>query len=203
MERLFTLGIKSEQGVETKYINQKNLKKFLKQKGDPENDFLLVLTNDKIKEIQAELKRSDVPDNIGTQKAKRYLDTDYESFRDNPAFELITEFRTSVFQPELPDGLPASRDIEHRIDVKDKSLAMYRQQWRLSPEQKTEIEKWVKEMVKKKLIRPSISPHAAPTFCVRKPVGWRIVHDYRQLNNNTIRQSVPMTRKEDMVSSAF
>ncbi|OWY90291.1 hypothetical protein PHMEG_00041648, partial [Phytophthora megakarya] len=78
---------------------------------------------------------------------------------------------------------------------------MYRQQWRLSPEQKAEIDQWVREMVSKGLIRPGISPHAAPTFCVRKPVGWRIVHDYRYLNNNTIRQSVPMTRKEDVFDS--
>lgn len=56
-------------------------------------------------------------------------------------------------------------------------------------------------MISKGLIRPSISPHAAPTFCVRKPVGWRIVHDYRYLNSNTIRQSVPMTRKEDVFDS--
>lgn len=56
-------------------------------------------------------------------------------------------------------------------------------------------------MVSKRLIRPSISPHAAPTFCVRKPVGWRIVHDYRYLNSNTVRQSIPMTRKEDILDS--
>ncbi|DBA00058.1 TPA: hypothetical protein N0F65_003724 [Lagenidium giganteum] len=52
-------------------------------------------------------------------------------------------------------------------------------------------------MVAKGLVRPSISPHAAPTFCVRKPVWWRIVHDYRYLNANTIRQSIPMARKKD------
>jgi len=198
LENMFTMGIVSEDGIETKFITQKKLKKFLKIKCGETNDFLLVLTNESIKEIQNELKRQDEPDNVGTQKAKRYLDTDYESFRGNPAFDLVTEFRDSVFQPELPDGLPTERPIEHRIDIKDKSIAMYRQQWRLSPEQKEEVEKWVREMVRKGLIRPSISPHAAPTFCVRKPVGWRIVHDYRQLNSNTIRQSIPMTRKEDV-----
>ncbi|KAG2922036.1 hypothetical protein PC117_g16080 [Phytophthora cactorum] len=108
-------------------------------------------------------------------------------------------YKDNVFQPELPEGLPEKRDIEHRIDVKDPNLAMYRQQWRQSPEQQREIIRWVEDMLKKKLIRPSISPHAAPTFCVRKPVGWRIVHDYRYLNSNTVRQSIPMTRKEDIL----
>lgn len=54
-------------------------------------------------------------------------------------------------------------------------------------------------MVKKKLIRPSMSPHAAPTFCVWKPVGWLVVPDYRYLISKTIRQSILMTRKEDIM----
>ncbi|OWZ14012.1 LOW QUALITY PROTEIN: reverse transcriptase [Phytophthora megakarya] len=31
-------------------------------------------------------------------------------------------------------------------------------------------------------IRPSTSPHYAPTFSIKKRVGWRIVHDYRAFN---------------------
>ena len=126
------------------------------------------------------------------------MDTSWESFTNNPAYKTLLKYKDTVFKPDLPGGLPKKRDIEHRIDVKDPSLQMYRQQWRLSPEQRVEIDSWVYKMVKTALIRPSISPHAAPTFCVRKPVGWRIVHDYRQLNENTVRQSVPMTRKEDV-----
>ena len=46
--------------------------------------------------------------------------------------------------------------------------------------QEAEIEAWVKKMLKVGLIRPSMSPHGAPTFCVKKSggEGWRIVHDY-------------------------
>ncbi|GMF31382.1 unnamed protein product [Phytophthora fragariaefolia] len=65
------------------------------------------------------------------------------------------DFKDSVFMPELPDGLPMERDIEHRIDVKDPKVAMYRQQWRVSPEQKSEIDKWVRDMTSKGLIRPT------------------------------------------------
>ncbi|POM64699.1 LOW QUALITY PROTEIN: Uncharacterized protein PHPALM_19737 [Phytophthora palmivora] len=54
-------------------------------------------------------------------------------------------------------------------------------------------------MVTKKLIRLSIRPHAAPTFCVRKPIGWRIVHDYRYFNSTAVRQQIPMTRKEGIL----
>ncbi|GMF53405.1 unnamed protein product [Phytophthora fragariaefolia] len=127
------------------------------------------------------------PNNVGSAKAQRYLETDWDNFRDNPAFQLLREYKDNVFQPELPEGLPEKRDIEHRIDVQDPKLAMYRQQWRQSPEQQREIVRWVEDMVKKKLIRLSISPHAAPTFCVRKPVGWIIVHDYRLTSTSNSR----------------
>ncbi|GMF53574.1 unnamed protein product [Phytophthora fragariaefolia] len=202
-EAMFTLGVVDSDGVETKYISRKKLRKFLRLSGKdaPEHDFMVVLTNDTIKRIEQDLKRNDEPDNVGSEKAKRFLHTDWESFNNNPAYPVIIDYKDNVFKPELPEGLPMERDIEHRIDVKDPNIAMYRQQWRLSPEQKAEIDKWVREMIAKGLIRPSISPHAAPTFCVRKPVGWRIVHDYRYLNSNTIRQSVPMTRKEDVFGS--
>ncbi|KAG6616287.1 Retrovirus Polyprotein [Phytophthora cinnamomi] len=203
VEKMFTMGIVDESGVQTKFITRKKLRKFLriKTKKIDEPDFMLVLLNETIKQVARSLQRRDEPDNVGSAKAQRYLETDWDTFRENPAFDLLTEYKDNVFRPELPEGLPEKRELEHRIDVKDPNLAMYRQQWRQSPEQQREIVKWVEDMVQKKLIRPSISPHAAPTFCVRKPVGWRIVHDYRYLNSNTVRQSIPMTRKEDILDA--
>ncbi|KAE8912561.1 hypothetical protein PF005_g18581 [Phytophthora fragariae] len=87
---------------------------------------MIVLTNDTIKEIQSDIRRSDEPDNVGTEKAKRFLQTDWESLKKNPAYPIILEYKDSVFTPELPDGLLMERDIEHRIDVKDPNIAMYR-----------------------------------------------------------------------------
>ncbi|ETM32674.1 hypothetical protein L914_19978, partial [Phytophthora nicotianae] len=129
--------------VETKYITWKKLRKFLRlpAKDQPEHDFMIVLTNDTIKEIERDLNRSDEPDNVGSEKVRRFLNTDWEPFKDNPAYPVLVEYKDNVFKPELPDGLPMECDIEHRIDVKDPNTAMYRQQWRLSPEQKTEIDK--------------------------------------------------------------
>ncbi|GMF61156.1 unnamed protein product [Phytophthora fragariaefolia] len=203
LEKMFTMGVVDESGVQTKFITRKKLRKFLrlKTKSIHEPDFMLVLSNETIKQVARSLQRRYQPDNVSSAKAQRYLEPEWDRFRENPALKLRTEYKDNVFRPELPEGLPEKRDIEHRIDVTDPNLAMYRQQWRQSPEQQREIVRWVEDMVKKKLIRPSISPHAAPTFCVQKPVGWRIVHDYRYLNSNTVRQSIPMTRKEDILDA--
>ncbi|RAW27706.1 hypothetical protein PC110_g15897 [Phytophthora cactorum] len=139
---------------------------------------MIVLTKEMIQAIATDIKRYDEPDNVSSEKAKRCLHTDWKPFQKNPAYSLLIEYNDNEFKPELPDGLPMKRSIEHRTDVKEQNIAMYRQPWRLSPEQKAEINKCVRDTITKGLNRPSISSHAAPTFCVRKLVGWRIVHDY-------------------------
>ncbi|KAK1930339.1 hypothetical protein P3T76_014010 [Phytophthora citrophthora] len=151
VEKMFTMGITDGAGVENKFITRKKLRKFLriKTKSIDEPDFMLVLTNETIKNVARSLERRDQPDNVGTANAQRYLETDWQSFRANPAFDLLTKYKDTVFQPELPEGLPEKREIEHRIDVKDPNLAMYRQQWRQSPEQQREIVLWVEDMTAK------------------------------------------------------
>ncbi|OWZ03601.1 LOW QUALITY PROTEIN: hypothetical protein PHMEG_00024637 [Phytophthora megakarya] len=108
-------------------------------------------------------------------------------FSRQPCNDLLSNYKDNVVRPVLPEGLPERRKIEHRIDVNDPNLAMYRRQLRQSPAQQREIVLWVTDMVTKKLIRPT--------------VVWRIVHDCRYLNSNTIRQSIPMTRKEDILNA--
>ncbi|POM69577.1 Hypothetical protein PHPALM_14126 [Phytophthora palmivora] len=154
VEKMFTMGVVDEIGVLTKYITRKKLKKFLriKTKSDEEPDVMLVLSNETIKRVARTLQQQDQPASVVTAKAQRYLETDWESFQDNPAFKLLMEYKDNVFRPELPEGLPEKRGIEYRINVKDLNLAMYRQQWRQSPEQQREIVRWVIGMVKKKLI---------------------------------------------------
>ncbi|GMF36645.1 unnamed protein product [Phytophthora fragariaefolia] len=148
VEKMFTMGVVDESGVQTKYITR----------------------NCTFPTVQ----RRDHPDNVGSSKAQRYLETDWDTIQENPAFNLLTEYKSNVFRPDLPEGLPEKRETEHRIDVKDPNLVI-----------------------------KNLSGHAAPTFCVRKPVGWRIVHDYQYLNSNTVRQSIPMTRKEDILDAMF
>ncbi|OWZ08969.1 LOW QUALITY PROTEIN: reverse transcriptase [Phytophthora megakarya] len=196
VEKMFRMGVVDAAGVETKFITRKKLISFLriKTKNQDEPDFVMALSNETIMPITS----SDATNRIMVV-AQLYLDTDWETFRANPAYNLLKEYKDTVFRPELPEDFPEKREIEHQIDVRDPNLTMYRHLWRQLPEQQREIVRWVEDMVEKKLVRPSINPQAAPTFCVRKPIRWRIVHDYRYLNSNTIRQRIPMTSKEDVL----
>ncbi|KAG3131041.1 hypothetical protein PI126_g20236 [Phytophthora idaei] len=111
MEKMFTMGVVDESGVQTKCITRKKLRKLLriKTKSADEPDFILVLTNETIKQVARSLQRRDQPDNIATAKAQRYLETDWDTFRSNPAFDLLVEYKDNVFRPELPEGLPEKR----------------------------------------------------------------------------------------------
>ncbi|POM62826.1 hypothetical protein PHPALM_27967 [Phytophthora palmivora] len=88
VEKMFTMGVVDEVGVQTKYITRNKLKKFLrlKTKSIDEPDFMLLLSNETIRQVARSLQRQDQPDNIVNAKAQRYLETDWESSRDNPAF---------------------------------------------------------------------------------------------------------------------
>ncbi|POM61728.1 polyprotein [Phytophthora palmivora] len=133
-----------------------------------------------------------------SEKAERFKQQGWEALVDNPAYEVLLKYRDTVFRTELLNSTPPVRDgIEHEIQLQPGPQPITVKQWRQSPEQRKVIQDWTKEMVQAGIIRPSTSAFSAPTFCVKKPVGWRIVHDYRQLNNSTILPAIPMPRKED------
>ncbi|KAG2810004.1 hypothetical protein PC119_g17901 [Phytophthora cactorum] len=103
-EKMFRMGVIDESGVQTKYITRKKLRKFLriKTKSEDEPAFMLVLTNETIKQVARSLQRRDQPDNIATAKAQLYLETDWDKFRSNPAFDLLVKYKDNVYRPELP-----------------------------------------------------------------------------------------------------
>ncbi|KAG3101473.1 hypothetical protein PI125_g14457 [Phytophthora idaei] len=100
---MFTIGIVDETGVQTKYITRKKLQKFprMKTKSPDEPDFMLVQSNETIKQVARSLQRCDEPDNVGSAKAQRYLETDWDTFRDNPGFQLWMGYKDNVCQPEI------------------------------------------------------------------------------------------------------
>ncbi len=114
---------------------------------------------------------------------------------------IMTEFK-SVFAD--PDGSqPLIRDFEgseHHINFeKDKPLPKPRPFIRLSQEKEEELQKQIKEMIKQGHIRPSQSRFASATFLVPKADGgWRMVVDYRAINNITEKDSYPLPLAEDL-----
>ncbi|KAE9050480.1 hypothetical protein PR003_g11236 [Phytophthora rubi] len=133
-----------------------------------------------------------------SEKVQRQLSTDWEVLRGHPAEELVKKYKDTVFRAELPDTPPTRTvDVEAEIELTDES-PVARKQFRLSAEVKEAVREWTREMLANNMIRPSKSPFSSPTFCVRKAVGWRIVHDFRAINARIRVPATPIPRKEDI-----
>ena len=65
--------------------------------------------------------------------------------------------------------------------------------YNLTPEEQTELDKFLKENLEKGYLRPSQSPMASPFFFVgKKDPGLRPCQDYRYLNEHTIKNAYPL-----------
>ncbi|KAJ0391720.1 hypothetical protein P43SY_011382 [Pythium insidiosum] len=136
--------------------------------------------------------------NAPTEKATRQLATDWEALRGTPAEPTLLRYKSTVFRTELPATPPTrTKDVEAEIELDDES-PIVRKQIRLSEAQKAAVREWTQEMLAAGMIRPSKSAYSSPTFCVKKAVGWRIVHDFRAINARVRTPANPVPRKEDI-----
>ena len=104
-----------------------------------------------------------------------------------------------VFAPP-PDGLPPDRDVGHTIPLEPGHAPPWRPLYRLSPAEKAEAEKQVKEYLAKGWIRKSQSPYGAPILFVKKKDGTlRMCIDYRAINKITVKNRYPLPRIDDLL----
>ena len=112
---------------------------------------------------------------------------------------LLQEYK-DVFPDELPNALPISRNVDHKIELIPGAVPPVRPVFRLNVQELQELKKQLNELLEKGYIRPSKSPYGSPVLFVRKKDGsFRMCIDYRALNNITIRNSYPLPRIDDLL----
>ncbi|CAN6252738.1 unnamed protein product [Urochloa humidicola] len=99
-----------------------------------------------------------------------------------------------------PQNLPPQREDDHRIPLIPGAQPMNVRPYRYSLLQKTEIEKQIKDMLKRRVIQHGTSPFASPVLLVKKKDGtWRFCIDYRHLNAITVKNKHPMPVVDELL----
>lgn len=95
------------------------------------------------------------------------------------------------------DKLTSTNAITHKIPT-TLNVPIHTKTYRFPEIHKEEVNKQIKQMLEENIIEPSISPWNSPIWVVPKKTDssetkkWRIVVDYRKLNDITVGDSYPL-----------
>ena len=110
---------------------------------------------------------------------------------------LVYEYK-NIFS-ESDDDIGSTDIGTHTIhlDTKVPIRAKYRP---LPLAHKEPAEREIKRLMDLKIIEPSNSPYHSPAFLIRRPKGWRLIVDYREINKHIIRSYQPLPSIESVTS---
>ena len=99
----------------------------------------------------------------------------HDEKKDNlPIEQIVPEayhYYLDIFNKTKADRFPGPRSWDHKIELKEGFEPKSFKTYNLTPEEQTELDKWIKENLDKGYIRPSQSPMASPFFYVKKKDG--------------------------------
>lgn len=127
-----------------------------------------------------------------------HLNTEEREALINVCSKFKSIFSMNNKQPAL-DG-----KVTHKIATKDE-IPIYTKSYRYPYIHKEEVRFQISKMLEDKIIRPSFSPWSSPVWIVPKKMDasgkkkWRLVIDYRKLNEKTIDDKYPIPNISDIL----
>lgn len=115
---------------------------------------------------------------------------------------LCAEFSDVFYYQNTP--LTFTNKIKHHIKTSDE-IPVYTKSYRYPFVHKQEVESQINKMLKQNIIRHSNSPWSSPIWVVPKKLDasgnqkWRVVIDYRKLNEKTIDDKYPLPNITDLL----
>ena len=124
-----------------------------------------------------------------------------------PYYVRLIEQHKAVFAAHTYD-VGHCRVLPQRIVLKDPDRVSSTPPYRLAEHLRPVAEEYVKNLASAGIIQPSNSPYSSPLMLVRKGDAspskplieqYRVVHDYRRLNDNTVKDSYPMRQLYELL----
>ncbi|KAF7783141.1 hypothetical protein Agabi119p4_2517 [Agaricus bisporus var. burnettii] len=107
-----------------------------------------------------------------------------------------------VFKQKESERMPTRKPWDHAIELKEGFKPKKGKIYPLSPNEREEVQAFVKDQLRKGYIRPSKSPQTSPVFFVPKKDGKkRMVQDYRFLNDWTIKNNYPLPLISELIDT--
>jgi len=105
-----------------------------------------------------------------------------------------------VFRKKESERMPVQKTWDYAIELKKGFMPKKGKVYSLSREKKEEVQSFVEDQLRKGYIQPSKSPQTLPVHFVAKKDGiWRIVQDYRHLNQWTVKNGYPLPLISDIL----
>jgi hypothetical protein len=126
-----------------------------------------------------------------------------------PKYEQLLKEFSSVLAKSTYD-VGHTNLIKHDIILKDPEKIACTPPYRTPEHLRAVAEEYIENLAKAGIIRRSVSPFSSPLMLVRKGDAkpdkplieqYRVVHDYRRLNDNTVKDSYPMRNLYELLDS--
>lgn len=121
---------------------------------------------------------------------------------DSKLRRILTEFHDLFYKEG--DVLTSTQEVQHEIPTNNVK-AVFSKIYRYPHVHETEIQKQISEMLKQNIIQESTSPYNSPLWIVPKKIDnsgikkWRLVVDYRKLNEFTRTDKFPIPNMEGIL----
>ena len=151
----------------------------------------------------AHVQDTDITERIGRIMRAVKIDSDINN-EERASVEAICAAYHDVFWME-GDRLSCTNVVRHRIPIQAGQLPINQKQYRLPQVHRDEINRQVQKMTEDGIISHSVSPWNSPLLLVPKKSNnkgvknWRVVVDFRKLNEATVKQVFPIPRMDEIL----
>lgn len=150
-----------------------------------------------------DLKPNDLNDYNNHSEINNLIRTDHLNSEEKLSIEKLCKKYSDIFKYE-DEPLTFTNQIKHQIKTTDE-IPVYTKSYRYPFIHKPEIEKQINSMLEQGIIRHSNSPWSSPIWIVPKKADasgkkkWRIVVDYRKVNEKTVDDRYPIPNISDIL----